>query len=331
MKSFQLVAPGKTSIVESDMPEPSGRQVRVKIMAAALNKRDQFIREGKYPNITFPAILGSDGCGVVDAVADPADEHWVGKEVVINPNQHWGRNPDVQGRKYSILGMPDNGTLSEYIVVHSDRLHEKPAHLSAEQAAALPLGGLTAFRACFHHGRIKAGENVLISGFGGGVAQFAFQFALAENAHVYVTSGSEKKRARALKMGAIEAYDYKASDWYKNPWKTKGGFDVVIDSAGGEQINHFIKIMRPGGRVVFYGATNGLPTSLDLYRMFWNQITLQGSTMGNDQEFEKMVEYVGHHKIVPVVDSVRPFTEIEQAIDDMSANRKSGKIVLSFA
>ncbi|MEJ2004297.1 MAG: zinc-binding dehydrogenase, partial [Cyclobacteriaceae bacterium] len=162
------------------------------------------------------------------------------------------------------------------------------------------------------------------------VAQFAFQFAKAEGASVYVTSGSAAKRKRALSLGAIEAYDYKSADWYKNPWKTKGGFDVVIDSAGGDQINHFIKIMRPGGRVVFYGATNGLPSSIDLYRMFWNQITLQGSTMGNDREFADMIAYVDRHKIVPEVDSVRPFREIEQAIDDMSANRKSGKIVLSL-
>jgi len=330
MKAFQLIAPGKTRMVDTGIPTPKGSEVRIKIHAAALNKRDQFIREGKYPNITFPAVLGSDGCGVVDAVGDPGNENWLGKEVIINPNQHWGRNPDGQSRKYSILGMPDNGTLGEYTVVPADRLYLKPAHLTFAQAAALPLGGLTAFRACFRHGKIKAGENVLISGFGGGVAQFAFQFALAKGAKVYVTSGSAAKRKRALAMGAVEAYDYKSPDWYKNPWKTKGGFDVVIDSAGGEQINHFIKIMRPAGRIVFYGATNGLPSSVDLYRMFWNQITLQGSTMGNDKEFEAMADFVSEHQIVPEVDSVRPFSEVEQAIKDMSDNKKSGKIVLSF-
>jgi NADPH:quinone reductase-like Zn-dependent oxidoreductase len=131
-------------------------------------------------------------------------------------------------------------------------------------------------------------------------------------------------------MGAVDAFNYNEKDWYKNPWKTKGGFDVVIDSAGGDQVNHFIKIMRPGGRVVFYGATNGLPSSVDLYRMFWNQITLQGSTMGNDQEFAEMTDFVSRHGIVPEVDSVRPFANIEEAIDDMSNNRKAGKIVLSL-
>ncbi len=330
MKALQLISPGKISIVDVDTPVPASGQVLVKLQAAALNKRDQFIREGKYPNLKFPAILGSDGSGIVEQTGEQVDSAWVGKEVVINPNQGWGSNPDVQERSYSILGMPDNGTLAEYMVIDADRLHEKPAHLSFEQAAALPLGALTAYRACFRHGHIKPGENVLISGFGGGVAQFAFQFALTVGANVYVTSGSAEKRKMATDLGASGAFDYRDKDWYKNPWQTKGGFDVVIDSAGGEQINHFLKIMRPAGRIVFYGATNGLPSSLDLYRMFWNQLTLQGSTMGNDEEFASMLRFVSEHKIVPVIDSVRPFDEVLQALDDMSANRKVGKLILKF-
>ncbi|MCA6073366.1 quinone oxidoreductase family protein [Fulvivirga sedimenti] len=330
MKALQLISPGKISIVDVETPVPVAGQVLVKLQAASLNKRDQFIREGKYPNLKFPSVLGSDGAGVVESVGPDVDTSWKGREVIINPNQGWGNNPDVQDRSYAILGMPDNGTLAEYVVVNADRLAEKPAHLSAEQAAALPLGALTAYRACFRHGRIKPNENVLISGFGGGVAQFAFQFAMVAGANVYVTSGSADKRKMAISLGASGAFDYKEKDWYKNPWQTKGGFDVVIDSAGGEQINHFLKIMRPAGRIVFYGATNGLPASLDLYRMFWNQLTLQGSTMGNDEEFMDMVRFVTEHKIEPVIDSVRPFDEVLSALDDMSANRKVGKLILKF-
>lgn len=330
MKGLVLTSPGKIEIVELDQPKLDESQVLVKLKAAALNKRDQFIREGKYPNIQMNAVLGSDGVGEVVEAGSKNHKKWVGKTVVINPNIDWGDNPDVQSRSYSILGMPKHGTFAEYVAVGADRVHEAPEHLDPEEAAALPLGGLTAYRACFHHGKIKDNDNVLISGFGGGVAQFAFQFALAAGANVYVTSGRKEKLNMAIKMGASDAYNYKSKDWYKNLWQTKGGFDVVIDSAGGDQINNFLKIMRPGGRVVFYGATNGLPTSLDLYRMFWNQLSLQGSTMGNDQEFKEMLSFVGKKKIKPMVDSVRPFDDIVSAFDDIASSTKSGKLVVKF-
>lgn len=330
MKALQLQESSELAIVDVDTPVPGEGQLLIRIGAAALNKRDQFICQGKYPGIRLPCILGSDGAGTVEKVGPGADASWNGKAVVINPNIGWGDNPDVQQKGYAILGMPTDGTMAEYIAVDADRVHEAPGHLSVEQTAALPLGGLTAYRACFRHGKITAGENVLISGFGGGVAQFAFQFALASGANVFVTSGSKEKIDQALSMGASGGYNYREKDWHKNLWKTRGGFDVVIDSAGGDQINQFIQIMRPGGRIVFYGATNGLPSSLDLYRMFWNQLTLQGSTMGNDEEFRKMIRLVGDKKIVPVIDSVRPFEEGLEAFRDMENNRKSGKLILKF-
>ncbi|MBL6450021.1 zinc-binding dehydrogenase [Fulvivirga sp. 29W222] len=330
MKGLVLTSQGKIEIVKLEKPQLDQSQVLVKLKAAALNKRDQFIREGKYPDIQMNAVLGSDGAGEVVEVGSKSHEKLIGKTVVINPNINWGDNPDVQSRNYSILGMPTHGTFAEYVAVGVDRVHEAPEHLSLEEAAALPLGGLTAYRACFRHGKIKANDNVLISGFGGGVAQFAFQFALAANANVYVTSGKKEKLNVALKMGASGGYNYKSKDWYKNLWQTKGGFDVVIDSAGGDQINNFLKIMRPGGRVVFYGATNGLPTTLDLYRMFWNQLSLQGSTMGNDEEFAEMLTFVEKKKIKPVIDSVRPFDEIVSAFDDIASSTKSGKLIIKF-
>ncbi len=330
MKALQLQESGKLVITEVNTPKPGRGQLLIRIGAAALNKRDQFICQGKYPGIQLPCILGSDGAGKVEKAGEGVDKAWVGKNVVINPNIEWGDDPDVQQKGYSILGMPTDGTMAEYLAIDADRVHEAPEHLTVEQTAALPLGGLTAYRACFRHGQIMAGENVLISGFGGGVAQFAFQFALAAGANVYVTSSREEKISQAIDMGAEAGYNYKAKDWHKNLWKTRGGFDVVIDSAGGDQINQFIQIMRPGGRIVFYGATNGLPASLDLYRMFWNQLTLQGSTMGNDEEFRKMINLVGAKKIVPVIDSVRPFEEGVEAFSDMEKNRKSGKLVLKF-
>jgi NADPH:quinone reductase-like Zn-dependent oxidoreductase len=271
--------------------------------------------------------LGSDGAGIVESVHDEEHKEWVGKEVVINPNIDWGPNPDTKSSKYTILGMPVDGTFAEYIVVPVDRLSHKPFHLDILQASALPLGGLTAFRALFRKGELRAGQNVLISGFGGGVAQFAFLFAKAADANVYVTSGSDDKLEKALKMGAKGGYNYKKHAQYEELWKTKGGFDLIIDSAGGDQINSFIKMLRPSGKLVFYGATNGKPNNLDVYRMFWNQLSIFGTTMGSDQEFEEMLAFVSKHQIRPMVDSIRPFSKMAESFPDIAKANRAGKIV----
>lgn len=328
MKALVLTGPGKIEIKEVPVPELSTGRALVKIKAIALNRRDEWIREGKYPGIKFGSIMGSDGAGIVEKVHDDEHQPWVGQEVIINPNIDWGNNQYVQSRKYTILGMPVDGTFAEYISIPVDRLHHKPFHLDLLQAAAFPLGGLTAYRALFRWGRLKANKNVLISGFGGGVAQFAFLFAKAAEANVYISSGSDKKLEKAMKLGAKGGYNYKREPTYPDLWKTKGGFDLVIDSAGGDQINNFIKVMRPHGKIVFYGATNGLASKVDLYRMFWNQITLQGSTMGSDDEFSEMLAFVGKNQIKPLIDSIRPFSKIVEAFNDIAKSDKVGKIVI---
>src|SRR5882672_7765549 len=297
MKALILASSGQIELREIPKPSLSPRKALVKMKAVALNRRDDWIREGKYPGIRFGVTMGSDGAGIVEEVSDETNRDWIGQEVVINPNIDWGPDPEVQAKNYTILGMPVNGTFAEYIVVNIDRLQHKPFHLDFLQAATLPLGGLTAFRALFRRGGLREGQTVLISGFGGGVAQFAFLFAKAVGANVYITSGSDEKIARALKMGAKGAYNYKKESNYSDLWKTKGGFDLVIDSAGGDQLNNFVKVLKPNGKIVFYGATNGLPTKLDLFRMFWNQLSLNGTTMGNDHEFNEMLSYVSKHQI----------------------------------
>lgn len=330
MRALSIASKGVIKLIQAPVPKVGTGNVLIKVSAAALNKRDQFIREGKYPNIKFGSILGSDAVGEIAEVGEGVNKKNIGRKVIINPNINWGDSEETQSRDYAILGMPSNGTFAEFVEVGIDRVHDIPKHLKDEEAAALPLAGLTAFRACYKQGRINVGDNVLISGFGGGVAQFAFQFAVASGASVYVTSSSDAKIKKAIEMGAVGGFNYKEADWFKNIWQTKGGFDVVIDSAGGDQINTFVKIMRPAGRIVFYGATNGLPSSLDLYRMFWNQVTLQGSTMGSDKEFKDMLAFVSKHKIIPVVDAVHDFENIVQAFDEIASTTKAGKIVVKL-
>ncbi|WP_422004314.1 quinone oxidoreductase family protein [Roseivirga pacifica] len=328
MKSLKITNQQEPlQFVTVEKPTVGPNQVLVQLKAAALNRRDQWIREGKYPGIQMDVTLGSDGAGLVAEVGAGVSENWLNREVIINPNINWGSNPTVQSVDYTILGMPTDGTLAEYVLVDADRLVEKPAHLNWEEAAALPLGGLTAFRATFHHGQVSQDKNVLISGVGGGVAQFTFLYAVAAGANVYVTSGQDEKIAHCEKLGAKGGFNYKTEGWQKTA-KAVGGFHTVIDSAGGNQINDFIKLMKPAGRIVFYGATNGMPEKLDVFRMFWNQITLQGATMGNDNEFTEMISFINQHKIHPIIDSVRPFDEAISAFDAMKSGRGFGKLVL---
>ena len=330
MKALLLTGPGQIEWKVVDKPALSPGKALVKMKAIALNRRDEWIKEGKYPGIKYGVTLGSDGCGVVEKVFDEAEQHWVGQDVVLNPNINWGPDPEVQSKIYTILGMPVDGTFAEYVCIPLDRLQRKPLHLNSLQAATLPLGGLTAYRALFKRGGLKAGQNVLISGFGGGVAQFAFSFAQAAGANVYVTSGSDQKIEKALKMGAKGAYNYKRETTYADLWKTKGGFDLVIDSAGGDQLNSFIKMLKPMGKIVFYGATNGLPAKVDLYKMFWNQLSLIGSTMGNDQEFAEMLNFVERYQLKPIIASIRPFSKINDSFADILLPDKVGKIVFQF-
>jgi len=332
MKALQLTdhPEQRIQLLNVAKPEPASGQVLVRLQAAALNHRDQWIREGKYPNIRPFCTLGSDGCGVVEAAGNASDAGWIGKTVVINPNQNWGDNPAVQSKEYRILGNPTDGTFAEYIVVPVDRLHEKPAYLTIEQAAALPLGGLTAYRAACKHGAVKKGDHVLVTGIGGGVAQLAMQFALAAGANVWVSSSNEEKLRKAIALGAQGGVNYYSEDWDKQLMAQTGGLNLVIDSAGGANFSRLVRLMKPAGKIVFYGATAGLPTTLDLHRLFFYQITIQGSTMGNDAEFAEMLQFCEQHRISPVIDSVRPLTDIISAFDEMKMGKQFGKLVVSM-
>lgn len=327
--SLQIDSSSNKSIrlIEKRIPQLADNQVLIKIKAIALNRRDQWIRQGMYPKIQ-ESILGSDACGIVEEVFDSKNKQWLGKAVVLNPNNEWGADPRHQSKEYHILGMPTDGTFAEYIAIDVNRLQEKPEHLTFEEAAALPLGGLTAYRAIFTHGEVQEGDKVLISGVGGGVAQFAFQFAKAAGAKVVVSSGEDKKLEKVKRLGADFTFNYKKQGWQKELAQEVGELELIIDSAGGEQFSTLIKLLGRSGKLVFYGATLGLPSKIDLYRMFFNQIRIQGSTMGNDAEFVSMLEFVSKHQIVPIIDSIRPFSEIISAFDKMQNSQHFGKLVL---
>ena len=330
MRAFVIQADNSLKIVEKEVPTLKVGKALIKIRAAALNRRDVWIQEGKYPNITAGSTIGSDGAGVVVAVGAKEHNSWLDRPVLLNPNIDWGPDPRVQSSDYTILGMPVDGTLADYVVADVDRLHSPPKHLSLVQASSLPLAGLTAYRALFRYADVSEKTNVFISGFGGGVAQFAGLFALATGANVYISSSQSEVRDRALKLGAKAAVDYREKDYLDKLLSIAGGMDLVIDSAGGDQFNDFIKILRPAGRIVFYGATNGLPQKINLHQLFWKQGTIQGTSMGNDEEFVEMLRFVEDHQIEPIIGSTVPFEKIYESLEQMASGALVGKSVLTF-
>ena len=300
-----------------DLVATTGQTV-VQLHAAALNRRDAWIQMGQYGGLKFPIVLGSDGCGTT------AD----GRGVLIDPTLDWGPDPRAQQRNFRILGLPDDGTLAEQVLVPSQNIYNKPTHLSVEQAAALPLAGLTAYRALFTRADVQPGERVLITGIGAGTAGLALQFAQAAGAQVWVTSGNEAKLQRATELGALGGANYKDAEWGKK-LAASGPFDVIIDSAGGDGFAQLIELTKPGGRIVNFGATVGNPNQIDLRRIFWKQLSILGTTMGNPHDFAAMLRFVGDKKIIPIVDQVFPLADANAALQRLRAADQFGKIVLA--
>ncbi|MCS6929726.1 MAG: zinc-binding dehydrogenase [Saprospiraceae bacterium] len=318
MNALELREIGHALIpTERPVPTETADTAVVRLRAAALNHRDYWIQQGQYAHIRLPAVLGSDGAG-----------EWRGRPVVIYPGLDWGDDPTMPGRNFRVLGMPEDGTFAEYVLVPRANLFPKPEHLTWKQAAALPLAGLTAYRTLFTRCQLRAGERVLITGIGGGVALMACQLAIAAGAEVFVTSGSDEKIQRAIQMGASSGVNYRAADWPKQLRAMAGGFDVVIDAAGGDAFSLLPPLCNTGARIGIYGGSLGKINSLSPQVIFWKQLAIYGSSMGSPQEFEHMLRFVQQHRIVPVVDAVFPLAEGNVALRRLAAGEQFGKIVL---
>ncbi|MBX3102443.1 MAG: zinc-binding dehydrogenase [Bacteroidetes bacterium] len=331
--AWVLQPDGQLKPEQRPLQQPAAGHALIKLKAAALNHRDLWITQGRYANITPGTVLGSDGCGTVVAVGSAEDSSWVNTDVILNPNINWGDSGRHQDQEhYRILGMPDDGTLAQYVNVPVHRLSSSPAHLKPEEAAALPLGGMTAYRALFSRGMLKEGQKVLVTGFGGGVAQFALQFALQAGNAAYATSSSDTKLAQAMQLGAAGTANYTRAGWEKTlQEQTGGGVHLIIDGAGGDSLNTHLSLLRPGGRMVIYGATTGLPHSVDLRRIFWKQLSLLGSTMASDEEFQLMVQFVQQYRVRPVVDTVFDFDQVPAAFARMAGGQQMGKLVVNIS
>lgn len=330
MKSVVLTKQDSPLKIEDhDSLEPSDGQVIVSLKASALNRRDYWITQGLYPGIQYPAVLGSDGAGVVSRIGANVDESMIGLDVLINPGLNWGNNQSYQSSDFQILGMPGFGTLASEVLVPAENVCPKPEHLSWSEAAALPLAGLTAFRALMKQGLAKTGDTVLITGIGGGVATFAMTFALAIGMKVLVTSSSDEKLSKARSLGAAAGYNYGTDDWGKQLKSEHGMPNLIVDGAGGAGYGVLLNLASPGGTIVSYGSTAGAPGKVDLFKVFWKQLRLIGSTMGSANDFDEMLDLVSRHNLRPVIDCQFEMENITDAFEYMAESRQFGKIVVN--
>jgi NADPH:quinone reductase-like Zn-dependent oxidoreductase len=325
-----------------DAPQPPPKHLQVTILAAALNHRDLFIRQSLYPAISFTTPLLADGCGIVTGLpSSTPSSKYLNKRVILAPSQGWESSPDGPegGKGITILGGTKTielGTAQEVLVVREEEVEIAPEHLSDEQAAALPLTGLTAWRAFVtKSGNAEEGRNILVTGIGGGVALNVLQFAVGKGCNVYVTSGSEEKIEKAKALGAAGGVNYKNNDWDKElvallP-KDRKYIDAIIDGAGGDIVKRGVKFLKQGGVIVSYGMT--LAPKVDyLMSAVLRNIDIRGSTMGSRKEFRDMVEFVNEKKIVPVVSKVvnglDDLEGVEGLFQEMKEGKQFGKLVI---
>jgi NADPH:quinone reductase-like Zn-dependent oxidoreductase len=326
-----LGGPERLGVESVPDPQPGPGEAVVRLHAAALNHRDAWIRKGQYAGIKLPVVLGSDGAGVVGSVGAGVDPSWIGRDVVINPSLDWGDDDRAQGPRFRILGLPDDGTYAECVKVPAANLFAKPTGLTWIEAASLPLAGLTAYRAVVTRARTTASDTVLVTGIGGGVATLALLIARRIGARVVVTSGSDAKLERAARLGAAGGVNYRRENWGKAVQDLCGGGpDVIIDSAGRDVFPTLLEIAKPGGRIATFGATTGSPTSVEVRRVFWKQLSILGTTMGTPREFGEMLGLFEGDALKPVVDQVYPLADASGAHERMDAAGQFGKIVLAI-
>jgi NADPH:quinone reductase-like Zn-dependent oxidoreductase len=331
-------------LVRDDVPVPTldaPDAVRVRMAAAALNRLDLWVLAGIPGSKVMPGMpLGSDGAGVVESVGEAVRSVKPGDRVMLNPGVvdrqcrcEYCRDGDQPlCLTYGILGEHRAGTLAEYVVVPEANVRTIPDDIPFEMAAAFPLATLTAWRMLVTRARVRPGDQVLIWGIGGGVALAALQIVKHIGATAWVTSGSAAKLERAQALGADHLLDHRESDLGKRIRALTGkrGVDVVIDSVGEATWPQSLIALGKRGRLVTCGGTSGPFVQVDVRRMFWNQWTLMGSTMGNDAEFDAITALFRHGALQPPVDSVWSLEDGRAAYARLESGQQFGKVVVTL-
>ena len=340
MRALTIDGYGLENVALRDVPapEPGPGEVTVAVRAAAFNHLDLWTLRGALKiEHRFPHVLGADGAGVVEAAGPgvPSGIH-PGDRVLVNPAMSCGvcercrAGEQSECASFRMLGEHEPGTVAELVKVPAANVFPIPGHLDFAEAAALGVTFITAYRMLFNRGAMKPGEWVLITGIGGGLALSLFQLARPLAGKLLVTSSSPEKLARATELGADGGVDYREEDVGRAVRRLTGkrGVDLVVDSAGGSSLESSLRALRKGGRLVNAGATAGATAEIDVRRVFWNQLSIIGSTMGSVADVSDMLRLVAGSKLRPIVDRVVPFEEAADALHLLDAGGQFGKLVV---
>lgn len=322
--------PESTALEEIPTPVPAAGEVRVALKAASLNYRELWITRGMYPGMKLPSGLGADGAGVVDSVGAGVDAALVGRDVVVYPGTGWGDDPRFPSKHFALYGMPLPGTLAQYICVPATNIVDKPTHLSFEEAACLPTAGVTAWRALTVKAHLAVGEQVLITGIGGGVAALALKFAVALGAKVFVTSSSDEKLQQAQALGASGGVNYQQDKWGKALGKLAGGIDVVFDGAPASSLPQYLRCLNMGARVIVYGSTGGADALFSAPDLFLRHASIVGTAMGTPEDFRGMLDFVARERILPVIDRRFTLDQARAAVVSLQDAHGMGKITVAI-
>ena len=343
MKAAVIREHGEVSVLKvEDIPEPkpAAGEVLVKVLCAGLNHLDIWVRKGRPgASLQMPHVMGSDGVGVVEAVGERVEHVKVGDEVVVYPGlgcnkcDACARGETSLCPSFGIVGFHRAGTFAEKVALPGCNVYPKPAHLSAEEAGGFVLTYLTAWRMLMTRAETLPGDCVLIHGIGGGVAVSALQLAKRFGAKVIVTSSSDEKLSRATEMGADDGINYQKEDVTERVRAlTSGrGVDVVIDAVGAATWPINLAVVRKGGRIVLCGITTGAKAETNLQAVYWNQLTIMGSTLGSVADTHQMLGAVEVGRMQPVVDEVFPLEAVVEATKKMEAGKQLGKLVLKIS
>jgi len=345
VRALTISGHGGLDVLElrDDLPVPELRgamDVRVHVRAAALNHLDLFMLGG-LPGVTIkpPWPLASDACGIVDAIGPGVTTVAVGDYVVINPGlsdrtcEYCRDGEQPLCPHFRILGEHFPGTAAEYVVVPAVNVRTIPRSVDSDVAAAFTLATLTAWRMVVSRARVTAGEDVLIWGISGGVALAALQICKQLGARVWAVSGSDEKLARAKALGADVLLNRNTVDVGRTVRERTGkrGVDVVVDNVGQAVWAQSLLALGRRGRLVTCGATSGPFVETDVRRLFWNQWTIMGSTMGNDAEFDAVVAELRAGRLIPPVDSVYALDEGRAAFERLASGAHFGKVVIKVS
>jgi zinc-binding alcohol dehydrogenase/oxidoreductase len=317
-------SPGAYRWGQIDLPELAPDDVRIRVVASALNHMDLWVTRG-LPKPPLPHVPGCDVAGVVDAVGDAVSTVAAGDEVVVNPGVSPIEdivalgNDSPMGPGFGIYGEHMWGGHARFAVAPSRNVVPRPAGRSWEECAAYPLAWLTAYR-MLRRARLRAGQTVLVVGIGSGVSCAALAIARHLGAEVVATSRSEAKRQEALLMGAVAAVDSADERW---PVQA----DVVVESVGAATWDRSVRALKAGGRLVVCGGTSGAQVELNLLRLFFKQFEIIGSSMGSYQEFAEVTALMAQGLEVRV-DEVLGLSDYPAALARLEAGEQLGKIVL---